>query len=277
MLPAFESLLSGTWAQLTVGGQKAFVIVFLPATAEATEAKGLAAWLDNIEHDAQQRSNRIAEMESTSGLEYSTMENEIIQRGMAMFAVYESSLAVVKKLPPSATIDRLETKLITATGVMLGRAEAEIRTSPLEIVAYTLNYCNSRVDYLVHHALAAADPNTGRSESLASVHGCHEISFFRVRLPTICDRTFLYSAIAKRVAEHPPTYAMFIVPIPGHAKIGPKDEAGAVRAEVYRSFKLTEVEPGVTKLVYCCSLDLKGRVPQVVTNSVALPQQLNGV
>jgi hypothetical protein len=239
---------------------------------EATEAKELAAWLDGVEHDAQQRADRIAEMESTSGLEYSTMENEIIEIGMAMFTAYESSMAVVKKLPPSATIDRLETKL-NATGVMLGRAEAEIRTSPQNIVAYTLNYCNSRM----HHALAAADPNTGRSESLARVHGCHEISFVRVKAPGIRDRTFLYSTVAKRVAEHPPTYVMVVAPIPRHAKIGPKDEAGAVRAEVYRSFKLTEVAPGVTKLDYCCSLDLKGRVPQIVTNTVALPQQLNGV
>jgi hypothetical protein len=54
------------------------------------------------------------------------------------------------------------------------------------------------------------------------------------------------------VADNPLTYAVALVPIPSHAKIGPKDEKGAVRAELYRSFRLTEAAPGVTKLECTC-------------------------
>jgi hypothetical protein len=272
VLPAFESRLEGTWAQSTAGGKKEFVIVFLPATAAAAEAERIVAWIDDSEHDVLQREEMIAEMESASSLEYSTMDDdEVIQRGMAMFTLFERSSLGVKK--HAAALVYSETKLDRETHLLLGRAAAIIRTAPQEIVAYTLSYCSSRIG----QSLAAADPNTLRCESLATVHARHNIGFLRLTLPGISDRTFLYSTVAKRVAEHPPTYVMVVVPIPCHAKIGPKDEAGAVRAEVYRSFKLTEVEPGVTKLDYCCSLDLKGRVPQIVTNTVALPQQLNGV
>ena len=55
MLPTFEVRLSGTWALSSVDGHKEIAIVSLPTTTEAAEAKGLAAWLDDVEHDALQR------------------------------------------------------------------------------------------------------------------------------------------------------------------------------------------------------------------------------
>ncbi len=88
-------------------------------------------------------------------------------------------------------------------------------------------------------------------------------------------RTFLNSFIAKRVAEHPQTYIMVAIPIPSHPKLSAKDEAGAVRAENFRSFRMTEVAPGRTRLEYVCSLDLRGSIPQFVTNMIAIPQQEN--
>jgi hypothetical protein len=68
---------------------------------------------------------------------------------------------------------------------------------------------------------------------------------------------------------------MVAIPIPSHPKITAKDEAGAVRAENFRSFRMTEVAPGRTRLEYVCSLDLRGSIPQFVTNMVAIPQQEN--
>jgi hypothetical protein len=49
----------------------------------------------------------------------------------------------------------------------------------------------------------------------------------------------------------------------------------AVRAEVSRSFLLTEVAPGITNQEYSCALDMKGWVPQIFKNTVATPKQLN--
>ena len=82
--------------------------------------------------------------------------------------------------------------------------------------------------------------------------------------------------MANRVADDPPTYVLVSAPIAHHAKITPKDEVGAVRAENCRAFKLTEVAPGVTKMDYTCSLNLRGIVPQAVTNKIAVPGQLHG-
>ncbi len=99
----------------------------------------------------------------------------------------------------------------------------------------------------------------------------------RVKAQGIRDRTFLNSVVAKQVTEDPPTFVVAVVPIPSHEnlKISQKDEAGAVRGENCRSFLLTELAPGVTKLEYGCSLDLKGRIPQIVTNTIAIPTQMN--
>jgi hypothetical protein len=237
------------------------------------DRENLTVWLDGLKDDAQGRADRIAAMEPPSGLPYGTMESAMIETGMAMFVVFESSSAGVERVnKPFASVDRSETKLDKKSGLMLGRAEAKVRASPQDIVAYTLNYCSSHVG----QSFAAADPNTLRSESLATVHSCHEIVFTRVRAPGIQDRTFLNAIIAKSVAEDPLTYVMVIAPIPSHDRIGRRDETCAVRGENYRSFRLTEVAPGVTKLEYCCSLDLKGWIPQTVANTVAIPQQLNG-
>jgi hypothetical protein len=66
------------------------------------------------------------------------------------------------------------------------------------------------------------------------------------------------------------------MPIPIHAKLTPKEEAGAIRAENCRCFIATEVTPGVTHLQYVCSLDLRGLMPQAITNTIAVPGQLHG-
>ena len=63
------------------------------------------------------------------------------------------------------------------------------------------------------------------------------------------------------------------LPIAHHDKITPKDEKGAVRAENCRAFKLTEVAAGITKLEYTCSLNLRGSIPQAITNKLAVPAQ----
>jgi hypothetical protein len=110
---------------------------------------------------------------------------------------------------------------------------------------------------------------------VAKVSDHHVIVFNRKKISGISDRTFLNSLIARKVAENPATYILVVVPIPQHPRITPKDEASAVRAEAFRSFRYTEVAPGRTKMDYVCSLDLKGYIPQFITNLVAIPQQVS--
>ncbi len=82
------------------------------------------------------------------------------------------------------------------------------------------------------------------------------------------------SSIVKKVAEDPPVFVVAAVPIPSHAKIGKKDEVGAIRAEVCRSFRLTQLSKDVTKVEYACSLDMRGWLPQSVVNSLVVPKQM---
>jgi hypothetical protein len=162
-----------------------------------------------------------------------------------------------------------ETKLDEASHLLLGRAAAMVRATPQEIVAYCLNYDSRYIQSSPAGALV-------RSEVLQHVNPHCTIIFNRMRAPCISDRTFLTSIVAQRVADDPPTYVVVGLPIAHHDKIAPKGEKGAVRAENCRAFRLTEVAAGITKLEYACSLDLRGSIPQAITNKISVPGQMHG-
>jgi hypothetical protein len=188
-----------------------------------------------------------------------------------MFAVFEASSAGAKQLTHSATVLYSETKLDEATGLLFGRAAAMVRATPQEIVAYVLNYVDGRFTQ------STTDPTVFiRSEVVEHVNAHQTIIFMRCKATGLSDRTFLNSIVAKKVEDDPPTYMLVVFPILQHDKITPKDEKGAVRAEVCRAFKLTEVAAGITKLEYTCSLNLRGSIPQAITNKVSVPGQMNG-
>jgi hypothetical protein len=185
-----------------------------------------------------------------------------------MFAAFEACWACAKQLTHSATLMYSETKLDEATHLLLGRAAAMVRATPQEIAAYVLNYDSRHIQ---------SRPGAYvRAEVLQHVNAHCTIIFNRLRATGISDRTFLMSNVAKRVADDPPTYLVVCLPIAQHDKVTPKDEKGAVRAENCRAFKLTEVAPGVTKLEYTCSLNLRGSIPQAFTNKVSVPGQMHG-
>jgi hypothetical protein len=234
------------------------------------EDEGKKSWIEDVTHDTAQRQDRILELGSASGLSYTTTENEILQKGAAMFAVFESSSLGVKPLTHSATVMYSETKLDAATGLLLGRAAAMVRATPQEIVAYYLNI-DSR------HTQSTNDPAVFvRDELLHNVNAHHAIKFLRCKATGISDRTFLNSIVAKKVQDDLPTYMVVAMPIAQHDKITAKDEKGAVRAEACRAFQLTEVAAGITKLEYTCSLNLRGSIPQTITNKVSVPAQMHG-
>ena len=232
------------------------------------EDEDLVQWLDDIEHDRALRRESIDAIEPASDQVYATAEGALIDKGMAIFADYDTSSAPVTKLKCSATIARAETKLDAASRLLLGRAEVEIRASPQDAIAYQLNYDGRHVQSDQNPAVDV------RSEMLQRVNDHHTIVFNRKKASGLYDRTFLNSLIAKKVAENPTTYVLVGAPIPQHPKITPQDEARAVRAESFRSFRYTEVAPGRTKMDYVCSLDVKGFVPQFITNLLAIPQQV---
>ncbi len=235
------------------------------------EAEKVAVWLADAEHDAKQREDRIAAMDSAAGRVYDMLEAEVLAKGAEMFVVFEASSAGAKQLEHSATVMYSETKLDAATGLLFGRAAAMVRAAPQEIVAYYLNFDSCFLQ-------STANPTVWvRFEVAEHVNAHHTIIFSRLKCGAgVSDRTFLNSVVAKKVEDDPPAYVIVGLPIAQHDKIAPKDEKGAVRAENCRAFKLTEVAAGITKLEYTCSLNLRGSIPQAFTNKVSVPGQMHG-
>jgi hypothetical protein len=246
---------------------KAALILLQPKV----EAEKLAVWLADVEHDAKQREDRIAAMDSASGRVYTMPEASLLAQGAGMFAVFEASSAGAKQLAHSATVLYSETKLDAATGLLFGRAAAMVRATPQEMVAFSLDY-DSRFNQ------SRTDPTVWvRSEVVEHVNAHQMIAFNRVKPGAgLSQRAFLSATVAKKVEDDPPTYLLVSLPIAQHDKITPKDEKGAVRAEVCRAFKFTEVAAGITKLEYTCSLNLHGSIPQAITNKFVVPAQNNG-
>jgi hypothetical protein len=228
------------------------------------------AWIEDVTHDTAQRQDRIIELSLASGLSYTTTESGLLQKGAAIFAVFEASSSGAKQLKHSELIMYSETKLDEATHLLLGRAAAMVRATAQEIVAYMLNYDSRHIQSTLNPTVFV------RSEMLQHVNAHHTTFFIRAKATGISDRTFLNSLVAKKVTDDPPTYLVVGLPIAQHDKITPKDEKGAVRGENCRAFKLTEVAPGVTKVEYTCSLNLRGSIPQAITNKVAAPEQMHG-
>jgi hypothetical protein len=229
------------------------------------------AWISDVQYDTKAREDRIAEMDSAPRFTSSTLENVILQKGAAMFAVFESSSARLMQLKHSATVMSSESKLDKATGLLLGRASAVVRAAPQDIVMHLLNQDSRHAVSLVDRAVMP------RYEVFEHVNPHHTILFIRGNLGAgLSHRTFLTSTVAQRVADDPPAYMVVGAPIAHHAKITREGERGAVRAENCRAFKLTEVAPGVTKMEYACSLNLGGSIPQAITNKIAVPGQMHG-
>ncbi len=93
------------------------------------------SWIEDVTHDTAQRQDRILELSSASasGLSYTPKENEVLQKGAAMFAVFEGSSVGLKQLKHSELILYSETKLDEETHLLLGRAAAMIRATPQDI------------------------------------------------------------------------------------------------------------------------------------------------
>jgi hypothetical protein len=137
-----------------------------------------------------------------------------------------------------------------------------------QIIAYILDYGGCHLQ-----SLSAADATVVRAEVVERVNPHHTIAFARFKSPSH-DWTFLNSIIVKQVADEPPTYVVAVIPIPSHAKISQKDEAGAVRSEVYRSFRCTQVALDVTKLEHFHSLKMKALVATTLHQTVGSKAQM---
>jgi hypothetical protein len=81
----------------------------------------------------------------------------------------------------------------------------------------------------------------------------------------------LNALLWQKVSDTPLTFVWVAVPIDHHAEITAEDEAHAIRAEFVRCIQATKTAPGVSRIEYACSLDIKGRCPNWLTDRVVIP------
>jgi hypothetical protein len=221
----------------------------------------LKEWLEDAAHDAQTRHGTILGLQAAQSC--TAAERVAIEAGNRLLSQFESSDAKRNPMKSRATVERSETKRDDDVGgLLLGRTELFIRgATPQQIAAYLLNANASRQENWHRWTTWSV-----RCCNLATINDHHVISFYRCKASGVADRTFLVSIIAEQLLDDPLTYEVVVVPIPTHDLITAKDEAKAVRAECRRVYHLIEVAPGITRLNYACSLDMKGLVPLFVTN-----------
>jgi hypothetical protein len=255
----------------------------LVAQQEAVEAEGLVAWLDDVEDDAKHRENRIAAMESTSGLVYSKAvplrvknePRECSHRGLDAMPEMMNDYPILPSKPAApavANFSELMQKAMdmfliferSSAGVKQLKRSATLMFSEIKLDEETglllgrtagmvratpQEICAYNLNYDSRHVRSITNPAVWvRAEVLQHIDAHHTIIFNRGKLPGISDRTFLNVIAAERMEDDPLTYMLVGFPLAHHDDITPKDEVGAVRAENCRAFRLTEVSPGVTKV-----------------------------
>jgi hypothetical protein len=99
----------------------------------------------------------------------------------------------------------------------------------------------------------------------------HTVVFSEMKAAPLQNRTILNAQLWQKVSDTPLTYVWVTVPIEGHAKIAPEDEAYSVRAELSRCIRATPTAVGVTRIEYASALDLKGHFPSWLTERVVIP------
>jgi hypothetical protein len=222
-------------------------------------------WIADVLYDTIIRRRRIERM-ATEEQTYTAEEMGMIERCTALFDAFDLSLANAKELKHASTMEFAQTKRDLTTGKLVGRSGAVIRgASPQDLVAYAMEY-DSR--HMLSYWDLRVEP---RSEILEVVNEHHIVTFVEHQKPGIQSRTFLNSMIWKRLSSEPLVYDVCIMPIDQHDQIGPADEENTLRAETMRRYRFTALRPDVTLFEYATWLDLKGHVPKLVIETVAIP------
>ncbi len=225
------------------------------------------AWLADVEHDRATRANIIEQL-LIGGHLYSPEEDSKIPALLAMLATDSSQTRRMRQLKHGATLESSWTKL-NEDGVLVGHTELVIHgASPLDIIAHLMdadsNYIRSRFD-----------PHVFVRHGVREVRSAHcTVTFSEAKTaPALQNRTFLQALVCKKLSDAQFVWCTY--PIADHPTVQPSDESHAVRAELVRCIRATYLEEGATRVEYACSVDLKGRFPTWITNSIATPNLMH--
>jgi hypothetical protein len=224
-----------------------------PAAALHEEAR---ASLNDARDDGAWRAATVREMREGEH-SYTPEETAMIATGMALLGTFGAGNGKARSMRRSKTVELAETKHDEKSGLLIGHVEAEVRTSPEQVVAFLMHFYSACFR-------SALNPEVDlRREVLEVKSPHHNVIFLEKKTAPFHNRTFLNTLLWQKVCDSPLTYVWVTVPIEHHAKISPEDEAHATRAEgtLTRCVRATQTAPGVTRIEYACSLDMKGHLP----------------
>jgi hypothetical protein len=215
-----------------------------PAAAQNEEAR---AWLNDAEDDGAWRLATVQEMREGYH-SYTREETALIARGMALLGAFGDGKGKARSMRRCKTVELAETKHDEKSGLLIGHVEAEMRTSPEQVVAFLMHF-----DSAYNRSL---NPEVDLHNKILEVQSPHHtVAFGERKIAPFQNRTFLNVLLWQKVSDTPLTYVWVTVPIESHAKIAPEDEAHSVRAELARCIRATQTAVGVTRIEYACSLD----------------------
>jgi hypothetical protein len=221
-------------------------------------------WLANVEHDQNNRKDRIVQMVAGGPSYRSDSTETIIQRQLALFTAVSAHKGQVRHLKHGPTVDSSWTKFDKELSVLVSNTELVIRgASPLDVIAYLM-------DVDGRHAQSCRNPHVDVRLEIREVWSMHHIvTLYEIKMPPFHNRTFLSALVWKKLSDS--QYVWCACPIAHHPSVPPSDESHAVRAELSRCLRLTVLAEGVTRVEYACTVDLKGSTPAWLTNSLIVP------
>jgi hypothetical protein len=224
-------------------------------------------WQRNVDLDREQRQKRMLAMDSAGDTPLSAAEAEIIRQGASVLQTLATSPAtnVAKR---EATIEMAETYFDASSGQLTGRVTALIRgATPIQVAAYVLNADSHAVQ-----SFQEDSPSPDVRFIARDVSAMHTVTFHEKKATPFTNRTFMSAIICKK--RHNEEYLISSGPITNHPMLGDIDEANTIRGEFKPCWSVTAAGPEITKLEFCCSVDLKGYLPRWFTNTVVIPQAL---
>jgi hypothetical protein len=236
-------------------------------TPAASRDENLQVWLNDARDDGVWRDATVQEMREGEH-SYSPEETALIARATALLGTFATGKGKARPMRRSKTVELAETKHDEKSGLLIGHVEAVVRTSPEQVVAFLMHFGSNYNRSTMNPELDV------RQEVLEVRSPRHTVVFTEKKTAPFHNRTFLNVLLWQNVCNTPLTYVWVTVPIEHHAKIAPEDEAHAIRAEGMRCIRATLTAVGLTRIEYACSLDLKGRCPNWLTERVAIPTLL---
>jgi hypothetical protein len=234
-------------------------------TPAASRDETLQVWLNDARDDGAWREATVQEMREGEH-SYSPEETALIARGTALLGTFATGKGKARPMRHSKTVKIAETKHDEKSGLLIGHVEAEVCTSPEQVVAFLMHF-----DSKFFRSIEWNPEVDVRREVLEVRNPLHTVIFLEKKPAPFQNRTWLSSLLWQKVSNTPPTYIWVAVPIEHHGKISLEDEAHAIRAEGVRCIRATQTAPGVTRIEYACSLDLKGHLPRWLTDRLVIP------